>query len=113
MHRIDARAQKKVAEELGNAFKRVDGKENLLFKIEAALSEPSGVVERVVYPAVRGGEQTLKELVHEYKTKGPVYRRTVQTTLCATWPCPAVAARSASSSTSRTYWSWCCVSWLG
>jgi hypothetical protein len=86
VHRIDARAQKKVTEELVNAFKRVDGKENLLFKIaEAALSEPSGVVEHVVYPAVRGGEQTLKELVHEYKTKGPVYRRTVQTTLKASY----------------------------
>jgi TnpA family transposase len=86
VHRIDARAQKRVTEELVNAFKRVDGKENLLFKIaEAALSEPSGVVERVVYPAVRGGEQTLKELVHEYKTKGPVYRRTVQTTLKASY----------------------------
>ena len=58
VHRIDARAHKKVTEELVNAFKRVDGKENLLFRIaEAALSEPDGIVERVVYPAVRGGEQ--------------------------------------------------------
>lgn len=32
-----------------------------------------------------GGEQTLRELVHEYKTKGPVYRRTVQTTLKASY----------------------------
>ena len=43
------------------------------------------MAERVGYPAVRGGEQTLKELVHEYKTKGPVYRRTVQTTLKASY----------------------------
>lgn len=70
VHRIDARAHKKVTEELINAFKRVDGKENLLFKIaEAALSDPTGVVDQVVYPAVHGGEQSLKELVHEYKTK--------------------------------------------
>jgi hypothetical protein len=34
---------------------------------------------------VRGGQQTLKELVHEYKTKGPVYRRTVQMTLKASY----------------------------
>jgi len=40
-------------------------------------------VRQVVYPAVAGGEQTLRELVHEFKTKGPVYRRTVQTTLKA------------------------------
>ncbi len=38
-----------------------------------------------MYPALRGGEQTLKELVHEYKTKGPVYRRTVQMTLKASY----------------------------
>jgi hypothetical protein len=25
---------------------------------------------------VAGGEQTLRELVHEYRTKCPVYRRT-------------------------------------
>src|SRR5882724_3015246 len=86
VHRIDARAHKKVTDELINAFKRVDGKENLLFQIaEAALAEPDGTVSRVVYPAVRGGEQTLRELVHEYKTKGPVYRRTVQTALKASY----------------------------
>lgn len=39
----------------------------------------------MVFPAVRGGEQTLRELVHDYKTEGPVYRRTVQTTLRASY----------------------------
>jgi hypothetical protein len=34
---------------------------------------------------VSGGEQTLRELVHEYKTKGPVYRTTVATTLRASY----------------------------
>ncbi len=32
-----------------------------------------------------GGEATLRELVHEFKTKGPVYRRTVATTLKASY----------------------------
>ncbi|GAA1102776.1 MULTISPECIES: hypothetical protein [Pseudonocardia] len=32
-----------------------------------------------------GGEQTLRELVHEYKTKGPVYQHTVRTTLRASY----------------------------
>jgi len=82
VHRIGARAERKVTEELINAFRRVTGKENILFAIaEASLARPAGAVREVVYPAVRGGEQTLRELVHEYKTKGPVYRRTVQTTL--------------------------------
>ncbi|MGI8612343.1 MAG: hypothetical protein ACR2KL_00075 [Nocardioidaceae bacterium] len=35
-----------------------------------------------------GGEQTLRELVHEFKTTGPVYRRTVQTTLKASYTGP-------------------------
>ncbi|MFV2175646.1 hypothetical protein ACFHW2_31645 [Actinomadura sp. LOL_016] len=36
------------------------------------------------FPAVTGG-QTLKNLVHEFKTKGPAYRTTVQTTLRASY----------------------------
>lgn len=80
VHRIAARADKRVTEELVNAFKRVTGKENILFNIaEAALDRPDGLVREVVFPAVNGGEETLRELLHEYKTKGPVYRRTVRT----------------------------------
>jgi hypothetical protein len=86
VHRIGARADRKVTEELVNAFKRVTGKENILFAIaEASLDSPDESVREVVFPAVAGGEQTLRELVHEFKTKGPVYRRTVQTTLKASY----------------------------
>lgn len=86
VHRIDARAHRKVTEELVNAFKRVDGKEHLLYRIaEAAVAEPAGPVSQVVFPAIVGGEQTLREIIHEYKTKGPVYRRTVQHTLKASY----------------------------
>ncbi|MDQ2873848.1 MAG: hypothetical protein M3Y33_03115 [Actinomycetota bacterium] len=82
MHRIGARAERRVTNELINAFKKVTGKENILFSIaEAALGAPDEAVREVVFPAVAGGQQTLRELVHEFKTKGPVYRRTVQTTL--------------------------------
>jgi len=49
------------------------------------LQQPDEPVRDVVYPAVSGGEQTLRELVHEFKTDGPVYRRTVQTTLRASY----------------------------
>lgn len=85
-HRIGARAERRVANELMNAFKRVTGKENILFLIaEAALAKPDDAVREVVFPAVSGGEQTLRELVQEFKTKGPVYRRTVQTTLRASY----------------------------
>jgi len=86
VHRIGARADKRVVQELVNAFKRVTGKENILFAIaEACVGAPDEPVRAVVFPAVTGGEQTLRELVHEYKTKGPVYRRTVQTTLKASY----------------------------
>ena len=86
VHRIGARADRRVTDELINAFKKVTGKENILFAIaEASLEHPDDAVRKVVYPAVTGGEQTLRELVHEYKTKGPVYRRTVQTTLKASY----------------------------
>ena len=86
VHRIGARAERKVTEELVNAFKRVTGKENILFSIAgAALTSPDESVRQVVFPAVFGGEQTLRELVHEYKTKGPVYQRTVKTTLRASY----------------------------
>jgi hypothetical protein len=86
VHRIGARAEKKVTEQLVNAFKKVSGKENILFRLaEASIGEPESTVREVVYPAVSGGEQTLRELVHEFKTRGPVYRRTVQTTLKASY----------------------------
>ncbi|MEU9856517.1 hypothetical protein [Streptomyces sp. NPDC047974] len=84
VHRIGARAEKKVTEQLVNAFKKVSGKENILFELaEASIGEPEGTVREVVYPAVPGSEQTLRELVHEFKTRGPVYRRTVRTALKA------------------------------
>jgi hypothetical protein len=86
VHRIGARAERRVTDELVNAFKKVTGKENILFSIaDAALQRPDDAVRAVVFPAVTGGEATLRELVQEFKTKGPVYRRTVQTTLKASY----------------------------
>jgi TnpA family transposase len=86
VHRIGARAGRRVTKELTNAFKRVRGKENILFSIaEAALDAPDEAVRSVVYPAVSGGEKTLTELVHEYKTKGPEYDQTVRATLKASY----------------------------
>ncbi|MBO8195367.1 hypothetical protein ITI46_27510 [Streptomyces oryzae] len=62
VHRIGVRAEKKVTEQLVNAFEKVSGKENTLFKLaEASIGELEGTVREVVYPAVSGGEQTLRE----------------------------------------------------
>ncbi|TCN29270.1 TnpA family transposase [Kribbella orskensis] len=86
VHRIGARAERRVTNELINAFKKVTGKENILFQVaDAALQRPDDAVRDVVFPAVAGGEATLRELVQEFKTKGPVYRRTLQTTLRASY----------------------------
>ena len=68
VHRVSARAETRVTEELVNAFRRVSGKENILFKVaEASLGAPDGTVRQVVFPAVTGGEATLRGLVHEFK----------------------------------------------
>ncbi|MFI6510838.1 hypothetical protein ACIBCT_24810 [Streptosporangium sp. NPDC050855] len=73
-----------MTKELINAFKGVTGKDNILFKVaDAALGQPDEPVREAIFPVVIGGEQTLRDLVHEFKTKGPVYRTTVQTTLRA------------------------------
>jgi len=75
VHRINARAEKKVVDEFVSDLKRVSGKENILFKItEAAVEDPDGVVREVVYPAA-GGVETLIDLLHEYKAKGSSFRQ--------------------------------------
>jgi len=86
VHRVNGHAERRVTQELVSAFKRVTGKENILFSIAvASLGNPEGPVREVVFPAVSGGEQTLRELADEFRTKGPVYRRIVQTTLRASY----------------------------
>lgn len=84
VHRIGARAERKVTQELVSEFRKVAGKETLLFRLaEAAIARPDDTVRAVVYPVA--GEKTLRDLVAEYKSAGPAYRRTVQTTLRASY----------------------------
>ena len=55
-------------------------KQNLLFELaDAALTYPEGIVREVVYPVV--GEQTLRDLVKEWKATGPTYRTTLRTVI--------------------------------
>lgn len=75
VHRIGARAERRVEKEILNDFRRVTGKANLLYRIaEAAVESPDGVVREVLYPVV--GEQTLKDVVKEFKSGAR----------CAGWP---------------------------
>jgi hypothetical protein len=63
--------------ELLEDLKRVTGKQNLLFALaEATLADPDGIVRDVVFPVV--GEQTLQDLVKEWKATGPTYRLTLR-----------------------------------
>jgi hypothetical protein len=82
VHRIGARAEKRVIEELVSEIRRVTGKETILFAItNAALARPDDKVRDVIFPSVAGGEQTFRDLAAEQQSTGPVYRRTVQTKL--------------------------------
>ncbi len=58
IHRINARAERRVNKELLDDFKKVSGKTGILFQLaEAAMNKPDGVVKEVIYPVV--GETTL------------------------------------------------------
>jgi hypothetical protein len=80
IHHIGARAERRVDRELLDDLKRVTGKQNLLFELAgAALDRPDGIVREVVFPVV--GEQTLRDLVKEWKATGPTYRTTLRTVI--------------------------------
>jgi TnpA family transposase len=80
VHRIGARAEQRVERELIEDLKRVAGKSNLLFQLaEATLTHPDGIVREVVFPVV--DEQTLRDLVKEWKATGPVYRQQLRSVI--------------------------------
>jgi len=84
VHRIGARAERRVVKELLADLRRVSGKTNLLYRVaEATVEHPDGIVREVVYPVV--GEDTLKDLVAEFRSTGPAYRLNVQTYLRASY----------------------------
>jgi hypothetical protein len=79
VHRINARAEKKVVAEFVaefvKDFRRVTGKDHMLRQIaKASLEAPADTVREVIYPVV-GGETTLRELVAEYRATGTEYQR--------------------------------------
>jgi hypothetical protein len=86
VHKIDARAERRVEGELLADLKRVPGKEGLLFALgEAAVAHPDETVRQALYPVVPGGEQTLKELVREAKATDVAFRQRVRTVLRASY----------------------------
>jgi hypothetical protein len=80
VHKIGAKAERKVDAQLLLEFRRVEGKTRLLFRMaEAAVANPDGIVREVLFPVV--GEQTLTDLLKEYKATNAAYRRKVHTVL--------------------------------
>ncbi len=77
VHRIGKRAERRVESAYINDLKQVSGKTRLLYRIaDAVLEHPDEPVREVVYPIAN--EQTLRDLVAEYKAQGGVYRQKVQ-----------------------------------
>lgn len=69
VHNVGARSERKVEKVLLEDFKKVSGKNGLLFRVaEAALADPDGLVRDVVFPVV--DEQTLSDIVKEAKATG-------------------------------------------
>lgn len=67
----DIRLRAKYNEEkrLLNDFIRVDGKQQLLFRLaQSMLDNPDGIISEVLYPVI--GEARLQALVEESKNKG-------------------------------------------
>lgn len=84
IHRISVRAERKVDREVLNELKRVSGKNTILFNMaETALNNPDGVIRQVIYPVV--GEETLRDLVKEFKHTGPAYIEKVHSVIRASY----------------------------
>jgi TnpA family transposase len=80
VHGIGTRAEKRVDAQLMQEFKRVGGKHNLLYQMaNASLEHPDGKVKEVIYPVA--SEQTLRDLVKEFKASGTAYRQKVHTVI--------------------------------
>ncbi|MFJ2406679.1 Tn3 family transposase [Streptomyces xanthochromogenes] len=66
IHRINARAERRVEKELLGQLTAVKGKRGIYSKmVNAAITHPDETVREAVFPAVPGGEKTLRALARE------------------------------------------------
>jgi TnpA family transposase len=80
IHKINARADRRVERELIDELRRVRGKEAILFRLaEAAVEHPDDTVREALYPVV--SEKTLRELVREAKASQQAFQARVRTVL--------------------------------
>ncbi|WP_245974821.1 hypothetical protein [Thermomonospora umbrina] len=84
--KINTRAERKVEKAIEAEAKKVHRKTEKLFSIaEASLKKPEGTVRQVVFPAVAGGETTLRALVAEAKADAKAYKARVRTVLTSSY----------------------------
>ena len=70
IHRLGAKAERKVEKALVDDLTRVPGKTGRLYRLaEARLDHPPGVVHEVIFPGVSAA--TLRDLVTAWKATGP------------------------------------------
>jgi len=80
VHRISVRAERKVENELSSEFRRVHGKQGILFKLAAAaVDHPDELVRAALYPVV--GEATLRDLVAEARANERAFSTRVRVQL--------------------------------
>jgi TnpA family transposase len=80
VHKINARADRRVERELTEDLRRVRGKETILFRLaQAAVEHPDDTVRDALFPVV--GETTLRELVREAKANERAFQERVRTVL--------------------------------
>ncbi|OMF51112.1 hypothetical protein BK135_02395 [Paenibacillus peoriae] len=67
-----------------NDLRKVGNKYGILFNLaQSAVNNPDGIVRDVIFPIVN--EQTLRDLVKEFKHTGPAYREKVHTIIRASY----------------------------
>lgn len=82
IHRIGVRAERKVEKEILNDLRRVSNKYGILFNMaQTAIEHPERIIKDVLFPVV--SEQTLKDLIKEFKHTGPAYRQKIHTVIRA------------------------------
>lgn len=80
VHHLKTHAEKRVNQSFLADVRRVSGKNEILVKLsEAALAEPEGQVQQVLYPVV--GEETLRAIVKEHEAGGLAYQQKIYATI--------------------------------
>jgi TnpA family transposase len=84
VHRIGAQAEKNVIKKIVEEVKRVNNKNEILYKMATAVvTDPDAPARKTIFPVV--GEQTLNDIVREYKHSGPWYPFKVNTCMRASY----------------------------